>query len=374
MAARHLVRLKEIDDLVIADLVPARARGLAAKLRSLKARAVPLRDTEVGSLDKVLQGADLAINAAHVDLDLPLMDACLDVGADYMDLSSEPRQQFPYDARFRKAGLTALLGGGEDPGLGNVLARAAADALDSVNAIRIRDGDTASSPDTPLPVVWSPETFLAEVFSPGLYFEDGKIVRPPPWSGKEIYPFPEPVGPQPVYLMDHEEPETLGKFIGKGLRYADLKLAIDDALYEVLHTIHRLGLLGEEPVSVEGIKVSPRKMLMSVLPRPTDLVGKVSGTAMILAEVDGLKEGKRVTHRLYTGMRHEDAARRYGATATAYLVGTGAAAFATQFLRGQIPLKGVISAECLEPAESLRLMGRMGLKVVHEIREATPLN
>lgn len=374
MAARHLVRLKEIDDLVIADLVPARARGLAAKLRSLKARAVPLKDAEVGSLVKVLQGADLAINAAHVDLDLPLMDACLDVGADYMDLSSEPRQQFPYDSRFQKAGLTALLGGGEDPGLGNVLARTAADALDSVNAIRIRDGDTASSPDTPLPVVWSPETFLAEVFSPGLYFEDGKIVRPPPWSGKEIYPFPEPVGPQPVYLMDHEEPETLGKFIGKGLRYADLKLAIDDALYEVLHTIHRLGLLGEEPVSVEGTKVSPREMLMSVLPRPTDLVGKVSGTAMILAEVDGLKEGKRVTHRLYTGMRHEDAARRYGATATAYLVGTGAATFATQFLRGQIPLKGVISAECLEPAESLRLMGRMGLKVVHEIREATPLN
>ena len=374
VAARHLVRLKEIDDLVITDLVPVRARELAAKLRSLKARAVPLRDMDPGTLAKLLTGADLAINAAHVNLDLPLMDACLDVGADYMDLSSEPRQQLPYDARFRKAGLTALMGGGEDPGIGNVLARAGADALDSVNAIRIRDGDTASSPDTPLPVVWSPETFLVEVFSPGLYFEEGKLVRPPPWSGKEIYPFPEPVGPQPVYLMDHEEPETLGKFIGKGLRYADLKLAIDDTLFEVLHTIHRLGLLNEEAVTVEGAKVSPRKMLMSVLPRPTDLVGRVSGTAMIAVEVDGLKDGKRVTHRLYTGMRHEDASRRYGATATAYLVGTGAAAFATQFLRGQITQTGVISAECLDPTESLRLLGRMGLKVIHETREVSPLN
>lgn len=374
VAARHLVRLKEINDLVLADVVPQRARALAAMLRSLKARAVPVKGVDAGALAKVLQGADLAINAAHASLDLPLMEACLDAGADYMDLSSEPQQQLPYDAKFRKAGLTALLGGGEDPGIGNVLARHAADALDSVDAIRIRDGDTASSPDTPLPVVWSPETFLVEVFSPGLYFEDGKIVRPPPWSGKEIYPFPEPVGPQPVYLMDHEEPETLGKFIGKGLRYVDLKLAIDDATYEVLQTIHRLGLLNEEPVTVEGRAVSPRKMLMSVVRRPADLVGKVTGTAMIVVEVDGVKDGRRVTHRLYTGMRHEDAARRHNATATGYLVGTGAAVFATQFARGQITEKGVISAECLDPPESLRLMGRMGLKVIHETRAAAPLN
>ena len=374
VAARHLVRLKEINDLVLADVVPQRARALAAMLRSLKARAVPVKGVDAGALAKVLQGADLAINAAHASLDLPLMEACLDAGADYMDLSSEPQQQLPYDAKFRKAGLTALLGGGEDPGIGNVLARHAADALDSVDAIRIRDGDTASSPDTPLPVVWSPETFLVEVFSPGLYFEDGKSVRTPPWSGKEIYPFPEPVGPQPVYLMDHEEPETLGKFIGKGLRYVDLKLAIDDATYEVLQTIHRLGLLNEEPVTVEGRAVSPRKMLMSVVRRPADLVGKVTGTAMIVVEVDGVKDGRRVTHRLYTGMRHEDAARRHNATATGYLVGTGAAVFATQFARGQITEKGVISAECLDPPESLRLMGRMGLKVIHETRAAAPLN
>ena len=48
--------------------------------------------------------------------------------------------------------------------------------------------------------------------------------------------------------------------------------------------------------------------------------------------------------------------------------------FATQFVRGPAPPTGVVSAECLDPAESLRLMGRMGLKVVHEIREANPLN
>ncbi len=374
VAARHLMRLKEIDDLVIADAVAVRARGLAAKLRSLRVRAVPVRDSEIGTLAKILEGAELAINAAHGSLDLPLMDACLDAGADYMDLSSEPSRQFPYDARFQKAGLTALLGGGEDPGIGNVFARKAADELDSVESVRIRDGDTAASPGAPLALVWSPETFLAEVFSSGLEFEDGQLVHPPPWSGREVYRFPEPVGPQPVYLMDHEEPETLGRFLGKGLRHVDLKLAIDDETFRILHLLHGLGLLEHTPVSVEGHEVSPLRMVESLLPRPADLVGKVTGTAMIAVEVDGIKDGRPVTHRLYTGLRHEEAARRHNATATGYLVGTGAAVFATQFVRGQISQRGVIAPECLDPAESLRLMGRMGLKVVHEVKEATPLN
>ncbi|MFA5896502.1 MAG: saccharopine dehydrogenase C-terminal domain-containing protein [Thermoplasmata archaeon] len=374
VAASHLVRLKEIDELVLAEQFPERAQALASRLTSRKTRVVPVRGTDPGTLAKVIEGADLAINAAHVTLDLNLMEACLDAGANYMDLSSLPSKQFPFDARFKKAGLTALLGGGEDPGLGNVLARVGADGLETVDSIKIRDGDTAMSPDTPLPVVWSPETFLEEVFSPGLYFEDGKIVKVPPWSGREVYPFPEPVGPQPVYWMDHEEPETLGKFIGKGLKFADLKLAIDDQLFRTLNLLRELGVLGEESIEVDGMKVAPRKVLMRLLPRPTELIGKVSGTAMIVVEVEGWKDGERVVHRLYTGMKHEEAFGKYGATATGYLVGTGAAVFATQFTRGQIKQKGVIAAECLDPAESLRLMSTMGLKVVHETRSARGLN
>ncbi len=374
VAAGHLVRVKEIENLVLADLFLDRAETLAAKLKSKKVRPLAVEGFGSSELAALLDGADFAINAAHASLDLALMDACLDVGAHYMDLSSIPSKQFPYDTRFRKAGLTALLGGGEDPGLGNVLARFGADQLDAVGSIKIRDGDTASSEVTPLPVVWSPETFLVEVFTEGMYFEDGKIVRVPPWSGKETYPFPQPVGPQPVYLMDHEEPETLGKFIGKGLRYVDLKLAIDDRLFAILDMLRDLGVLREEPVAVDGHKVSPRKVLIGLLPRPTDLIGRVQGAAMILVEVAGMKDGRRITHRLYTGMSHEEAATKFGATATAYLVGTGAAIFATQFARGQVSQKGVIAAECLDPAESLRLMGHAGLRVVHEIRAEKALN
>ena len=131
---------------------------------------------------------------------------------------------------------------------------------------------------------------------------------------------------------------------------------------------------GERTVEVDGRQVSPQKVLMRLLPRPTDLVGKVTGTAMIAVEVEGWKDGERVVHRFHTGMKHEEAFAKYGSTATGYLVGTGAGVFATQFARGQIKTTGVIAPECLEPAESLRLMATLGLRVVHESRVGRALN
>ena len=160
----------------------------------------------------------------------------------------------------------------------------------------------------------------------------------------------------------------MSRFLGKGLRYVDLKLAVDDDTYAALRLLDRLGLLRAEPVRVAGTDVAPRDVLLRLLPRPTDLVGRITGAAMIAVEVAGTKDGERATHRLWTGLTHEEAARRYGATATGYLVGTGAAIFAIQFARGLIP-NGVISAECLDPAESLRLMEEFGLRVGHEVHK-----
>ena len=74
-------------------------------------------------------GADLLINVALPYQDLPLMDACLHAGIHYVDTANyEPPHlakfeyswQWAYRERFQKAGLTALLGSGFDPGVTNV--------------------------------------------------------------------------------------------------------------------------------------------------------------------------------------------------------------------------------------------------------------
>ena len=80
---------------------------------------------------------DLLINMALPYQDLPIMDACLEAGCNYMDTANyEPRDvakfeyswQWAYQDRFKEAGLTAILGDAMDAFLARLDARTLADA------------------------------------------------------------------------------------------------------------------------------------------------------------------------------------------------------------------------------------------------------
>ena len=81
---------------------------------------------------------DLVLNVALPYQDLPLMDACLEAGVDYLDTANyeppdeakfEYKWQWAYRERFEKAGLMALLGSGFDPGVTNVYLRLCPETL-----------------------------------------------------------------------------------------------------------------------------------------------------------------------------------------------------------------------------------------------------
>ncbi|MDE6929063.1 MAG: saccharopine dehydrogenase NADP-binding domain-containing protein, partial [Muribaculaceae bacterium] len=69
---------------------------------------------------------DMVINVALPYQDLTIMEACLQCGVNYLDTANyEPKDeahfeyswQWAYRERFEKAGLTAILGCGFDPGV-----------------------------------------------------------------------------------------------------------------------------------------------------------------------------------------------------------------------------------------------------------------
>ena len=73
---------------------------------------------------------DIVINVALPYQDLTIMDACLECGVNYLDTANyEPKDeahfeyswQWAYRDRFEKAGLTAILGCGFDPGVSGCL-------------------------------------------------------------------------------------------------------------------------------------------------------------------------------------------------------------------------------------------------------------
>ena len=364
MVARHLVGSDAIAGVTVADLDGELAKRTTAALGTGKVRATELDASDGSALREAMHGCGLVVNTALPRFNATVQKAARDLGLHYLDPANESADPFGDSDAWSAAGLTALCGMGEDPGLSNVFARFACDGLDTLESVKVRDGDTASSPDYPFIALFSPETFVEETLAPSRIWRDGRYDPVPPFGEPETYEFPPPVGPLPVYSVDHEEVDTLPRFLGKGVRYVDFKLALDATTVQTLKLFRGLRLL--EPGPPGG--PSPRRALFAALPKPGELAGRVDGHAMVLVEVAGTKDGERAVHTVYAGLGHREAAERFGATATAYLTGSGAAAGAILLADGTIRERGKISPENLDPKPFFPLLRRFGIEVKETIR------
>jgi saccharopine dehydrogenase (NAD+, L-lysine-forming) len=367
--ARHLSGHRSVGRLTLADFDTTRAARLREEIAAahpgladrLRVEAVDASDP--AALARACRDQGLVLCAVVPRFNGAVMDAALAAGAHYLDMAAGEEDQFLRHEAWRQAGLVAVNGMGEDPGISNVLARVGADRLDAVETVRVRDGEFSEADDLPLACLFSTETFIEEATSPALEFLAGAYCEHPPWSGREVYPFPDPVGPQPIYNMSHEEVDTLPRFLGKGVRNVDFKLAIPDGMRDALDFLHRIGMTRRDEVSIGRARVRPLQVLAAVLPQPADLGGRIQGAAIVLVEVEGRSGSTRTRHTLHVAMTHDEAFRRMRATATAFLTGTGAAAGALAITTGQAGTPGVLAPEQLDPAPILVLLAELGLRV-----------
>lgn len=367
--ARHLAAHRSVARLTLADQDTRRAARLREELVEAgpgqpdRLRVESVDASDPSALSRACHDQGLVICAVVPRFNGAVMDAALRAGAHYLDLAAGEEDQFLRHEAWKKAGLVAINGMGEDPGISNVLARVGADRLDEVETVRVRDGEFSEAENMPLACLFSTETFIEEATSPALEFSGGRYREHPAWSGREVYPFPDPVGPQPVYNMSHEEVDTLPRFLGKGVKNVDFKLAVPDGMRDRLDFLHRIGMTRRDEVPVGRALVRPLQVLSAVLPQPADLGGRIQGAAIVLVEVEGRKASARMRHVLHVAMTHDEAFRRMRATATAFLTGTGAAAGALAITTGQVATPGVLAPEQLEPAPILALLAELGLDV-----------
>jgi saccharopine dehydrogenase (NAD+, L-lysine forming) len=336
---------------------------VAAALPGGRARGLGIDAGDASAVTALVRGADVLINATLPIFNDTLMAVAREQFVAYLDMASVSSDPFVDDAKWKAAGVPAIIGMGEDPGISNILARHGADQMDSVDAIRIRDGDTASSPEFPFICLFSPETFIGETLHPSRIWQNGGYTDVPPFGGFERYTFPAPVGTQPVYEVDHEEVDTLPRFIGKGVQYVDFKLALDDRTVRVLQTFQDLQIFDANRPDRAGA----RKAILSVIPKPTDLIGRLNGSAALVVEVDGRKNGAPHRVRYSVQLSHAEAARRFGTTGTSYLTGTGGAIGALLLATGKVLTPGMHSPETLEAAPFLQALREHALPVREEV-------
>ncbi len=330
----------------VGDVDRSRLRSMAKLSHNISTFRLDAGDAS--KVRRFIRGSDVVINASNPRFNLLIMSQALKERVNYVDLAGLPETQLKHDAKWRRADLTAVLEMGEDPGLSNVMARRGVDMLDQVDEIRIRDGETSTSDQYPFVALFAPEVFLEEAISPAYIFEDGEMKQLPAMSEREMFPFPRPIGKVPVYLMDHEETYTLPKFLPKKPNYVDFKLALLDDAASAIKLFRDIGLLSKRPVKLGKVEVSPLHLLVSLLPTPSQVAGKIRGNAGLVVEVTGKGGGKRRRVRLYVTMTHEEAYEKYGANATSYLTGTPSAVCALMLAEGRIQNRGVIAPECLD--------------------------
>jgi saccharopine dehydrogenase (NAD+, L-lysine-forming) len=357
--ARHLGHSEAIDEVVCADVSPARAQAARRFADSRRVRDLRLDATHAKALARALSQVDMVVNASLPRFNLPLTEAALAAGVHYQDLAGDyPKiaAQLRLSRRFARKGRLGLLQCGASPGVTNVLAREAVDALETVDAVHLR---LVSRIDASRPVsLWSAETALEDMEEPPAVFRDGSVVRVRPFSDEETFDFPPPFGSQRVVQHMHEEPLTFGRFLGKGLRYVDLKMG--GAHIDQMRVAASLGLFSRTPVSVDKHPVVPRSLLVSLLPpalTPSDVVRLLKrgvlhdATGCHVVHVEGTRNGHPVTLR-YTCLGpslRQVQAWMPGATNMSYRVGVAAALFVEMVARGEADVPGVYPPECLTP-------------------------
>lgn len=341
----------------------------------MRSRKVVPRRADARSV-KGLEGAfrdvDMVVNATIPLFNLNVMKAALRSRIHYMDLSTggpkeatdapELREQMALDAAFKKVDLTALLSMGVDPGCSNIFARHLSDRLDRVDELLVRDGDNSTVEGLPFAPLFSPDTLLEECLLPPLVYRNGRFDRLEPLSGGEIYDFPDPVGPLLAYYVDHEEVETLPVNI-KGLEKCDFKYALGENFVKTLTTLHEIGLLRKEPVSVGGRDVVPKDLLVALLPDPAKLGPKVRGHSCVGVESSGREAGKRVRRYMYTLASHRECYERHGVTATAFQTGVPPAIGVEMVARDEIERRGTFTPELLDPEPWPEELERHGMRV-----------
>ena len=373
--ATHLAKSPHVNELRLADVSIRKAKSLANRLQSDKVTAYKVNANNLKRLLKVAKKVDVVVNAASYSWSIieNSMEAALTSGAHYVDLAGI--EQVRFNNKWEDAGLTAIIGMGEDPGITNLLAAKAADEMDSVDEIRMRDWGSVNSKE--MVSSWSPAAAWADFAEEPIIYDHGVFKRVPPFSGEEVYKFPPPIGPQTVTWHAHEEVVSLPQYI-KGVKYVDFKLGIPDLT--VVRYIINLGLLSDRYISVKGRRISPRTVFTSLLPRTLsmdEVEEKIAEGSLtdeqecITVEVKGEKEGQKMEYAAYVLMSLQEANTIMpGATALSYLVGTPAAAATEMLLKGEIKTKGVVAPEGLNRKERNTLLTGITERGI-KIREKT---
>ncbi|NOQ83940.1 MAG: saccharopine dehydrogenase family protein [Myxococcales bacterium] len=361
-------------EVVLASRTLSRCEAIQRQVRELRGREIEIAQVNADdvaqtvALIKRVQPA-LLINVALPYQDLPLMDACLEAGVDYLDTANyeppdeakfEYRWQWAYQERFQARGIMALLGSGFDPGVTNAFCAYAHkelfDEIDSIDILDCNGGDHGH----PFATNFNPEINIREITQRGRYWENGEWVEIEPMSQSRTFDFPE-VGERKAYLLYHEELESLVRHID-GLKRIRFWMTFGDEYLTHLRVLQNVGMTSIAPIEYEGREIVPLQFLKALLPDPSTLGENYTGKTSIGCLIEGRKNAERRKVFIYNVCDHEESWKEVRAQAVSYTTGVPTMVGAKMMLTDQWRGRGVFNVEQLDPEPFLDELAVRGLR------------
>jgi len=366
--ARRLMEEEKVEEVICADY-DQKAAEESAKF-SPKGKALQIDARNVNDIVKAAEGCELIVNGLPPDFNMTVMDACLEVKANYQDLASGPvedmefipavERQLGRSIEFETAGLSALFNTGSAPGMANIITREACELFDTVDTITICVYDGMWS-NKFIPFWWSPETAFGDMAAEGVIYENKKFVKVPPFNNPEYMEF-KGLGERLMFDHEHEEPVTMGLLGDKYLKgVSNVYFRYGGPGCELARYFWKMGLLSEEAVEVKGQKVVPMDLIAKLTPpapKYEDEIkavleeGMISEEGAFLVRVDGQSEGRETRVDAYfiaPGL--QESFELAGVTHETYGTGQCAFLFTKMFVNGKVKAKGVFPPEALDEEE-----------------------
>jgi len=376
-----LAKETDVEELILADVNEAGAMAALDRVRSLgtgvKAEARKADGTKREDMARVAAGMDIIYNASVPITNIPTMQACLDVGAHYLDMLSYPFKvpgvppletidaQLELDDQFKEAGLTAVINVGVAPGWTDIAARHMLEQFDTVDTVMVRWADWYESSE--LVTSFNPLVTMAITLPQPVCWDSGKVKEVDLYESKEDYEWPEPLGTMSLYsgAFDSEVrtiPEFAGKATGRSIGHVEVKSGLrvgqwsnsEELWVEALRrqalkhptekvTANLLELLGESFVEPADIRELYDKGIVT------------DGAFGASVEVSGTQGGRRVCHTMYNVMTLKEAMEHIPwANHMVYsTIGGVPIQIVLMLGRGQIKRTGVIGAGSLDTYDEI---------------------
>lgn len=365
-------------EVCIASRTKSKCDALKEKLEGTTKTKITTAQVNADNVDELIaliekEKPQVVLNLALPYQDLTIMDACLATKTHYVDTANyEPEDtakfeyswQWAYRERFEKAGITALLGSGFDPGVTSVFsAYALKHQFDEINYIDILDCNGGDH-GYPFATNFNPEVNLREVSAPGSYWEDGHWIEIPAMSIHREYDFTQ-VGRKDMYLLHHEEIEALARNLPEVKRIRFF-MTFGQSYLTHMKCLENVGMLSTTPVEFNGQQIVPIQFLKTLLPDPASLGPRTVGKTNIGCIITGVKDGKEKTIYIYNVCDHQECYKELGCQAVAYTTGVPAMIGAAMVLSGQWSKKGVYTTDEFDPDPYMQMLNEYGLPWVVE--------